>query len=805
FWLEISILCLGCFSTAAAQTAPEMRTGVYNGLPITYQVVDGLAIIEGDIILGPSTRKSDNRVDAAFTSLAPRLWTNNTVPYTIDADIPNQARITGAVKYYNENTPLKFRERTNEANYVRFLRTTIGNGACSSVIGMNGGEQLIRTDDLCGMSTLIHEMGHTIGFFHEQERKDRNRYVTVLPENIDKTKLGNFTIGGLTEQDIAGYEYASLMHYSPFEFSRTTDPVIQTVPAGIPFAEVTVLSPGDLDTLGRMYGQPPASVTVTSNPPGLQLMVDGAPITTPQAFSWTSGSTHMVDVPGPQSTATARYVFARWSDGGEQSHTVTASPESVTLYTANFIRQIQILGTASPAGAGTVAIDTRSQNGYYTPLTRVTLSAVPSAGNYFLRWASVNGASCPVSAPSPNPAAILTRNSNVSCVAVFAQTPVNTITSDPVGRPVTVDGTSSPTPANFSWTPGSSHTIATSSPRSTSASTVRYVFNDWSDGGAAAHGITAANGQTITARFTTQYPLALPAPTASMGSVIADPPSPDGFYDAGTTVQVTANPASGFVLQRWTADLSGTVNPQTLVMDEQKAVGALFNRPANLPAFTPASAASFQISPLSPGEIVTLFGTGLGPSALAGAQLDAAGRVATTVAETRVLFDGVPAPIVYVSANQTSVIVPYAVAGKASTVVTVEYQGKRSTGVIGPVVAAVPALFTSNSSGTGLAAVLNQDGSFNSVSNPAARGSVIVLFGTGEGQTAPGGTDGTITGAPPPQPLVPVSLRIGGKPADILYAGEAPQLVSGVLQVNATVPNDAPPGNASVYLVVGDA
>lgn len=117
----------------------------------------------------------------------------------------------------------------------------------------------------------------------------------------------------------------------------------------------------------------------------------------------------------------------------------------------------------------------------------------------------------------------------------------------------------------------------------------------------------------------------------------------------------------------------------------------------------------------------------------------------------------------------------------------------------------LPGLFTSNSSGAGFASVFNQDGTVNSASNPAPRGSVVVFFGTGEGQTAPAGSDGAITGAPPPKPALLVSMRIGGKPADLLYAGEAPQLVSGVLQVNATVPNDAYPGNASVYLVVGDA
>lgn len=91
---------------------------------------------------------------------------------------------------------------------------------------MIGGEQLIRVDDLCGMPGMIHEMGHAVGFLHEQDRKDRNRYITVLYENIDKTQFGEFPIGGLSEQDLGSYEYASIMHYSPTSFSRTGDPTL---------------------------------------------------------------------------------------------------------------------------------------------------------------------------------------------------------------------------------------------------------------------------------------------------------------------------------------------------------------------------------------------------------------------------------------------------------------------------------------------------------------------------------------------------------------------------------------------------
>jgi hypothetical protein len=230
--------------------------------------------------------------DSAFVSQPPsQLWTNNTVPYVIDPAIPNPTRIMDAITYYNQNTPLKWQARTNEANFVHYMRSTVGDGVCYSSVGMIGGEQFIHVEDTCGEPTMIHEMGHTVGFYHEHERRDRNRHVTVRFENIDKNQFGEFNIAS-AGQDAAAYEYASLMHYAPFEFSKDGLPVMDTVSAGIPFHTYTVFSPGDLDTLFRMYGAAPASTTVASNPPGLQLTVDGAVVASPQKFNWAPRSTH---------------------------------------------------------------------------------------------------------------------------------------------------------------------------------------------------------------------------------------------------------------------------------------------------------------------------------------------------------------------------------------------------------------------------------------------------------------------------------------------------------------------------------
>jgi uncharacterized protein (TIGR03437 family) len=219
-----------------------------------------------------------------------------------------------------------------------------------------------------------------------------------------------------------------------------------------------------------------------------------------------------------------------------------------------------------------------------------------------------------------------------------------------------------------------------------------------------------------------------------------------------------------------------------------------------------ADAASFTTGSIAPGEIITIFGSGLGPDTLAQLRLNAAGLVDTTLAGSRVLFDGVAAPVIYTTNQQLSVVVPYSVASKTSVPVVVEYAGVASAAVTMPVAASRPGIFTMDVSGSGQGAILNEDGSVNSAANPARKGSIVTIFATGEGQTAPGGIDGKLAAGTLPAPVLPVSAAIGSIAADVLYAGAAPTLVAGVFQVNLRVPSNAPTGGAtSVVVRVGGA
>jgi uncharacterized protein (TIGR03437 family) len=192
----------------------------------------------------------------------------------------------------------------------------------------------------------------------------------------------------------------------------------------------------------------------------------------------------------------------------------------------------------------------------------------------------------------------------------------------------------------------------------------------------------------------------------------------------------------------------------------------------------------------------------MGPAELAGATLTANNQFSTSIAGTTVLFDGVPASLLYVRSDTIAAVVPYEVAG-AVTQAEVNYQGAASVPLAVPVTTSTPAFFSADSSGNGQAAALNGDLSANSPSNPAAAGSTIVFYATGAGFTNPGSLDGSLAGMPLPKPLLPVTLKIGGVVADLQYEGAAPGLIAGLLQINATIPASLASGPQSAVLAIG--
>jgi uncharacterized protein (TIGR03437 family) len=216
-----------------------------------------------------------------------------------------------------------------------------------------------------------------------------------------------------------------------------------------------------------------------------------------------------------------------------------------------------------------------------------------------------------------------------------------------------------------------------------------------------------------------------------------------------------------------------------------------------------ATFASLSTTGISPGEIITLYGTELGPTQLTTLQLDSTGTLVTNLLEgTQVLFNGIPGPMIFTTSGQISTIVPYGIAGQSTVSVVVSYLGIQTSSNSFKVVPANPGLFTLNSSGKGDASIIQLDGTVVSSSNPASPGDVLELYGEGYGAISPAFPDGTVVTS---TPMIPVTLLIDGKTVPTSYTGPAYGDVNGVLQINFTVPQQMAPGSHQIQIQVGSA
>jgi uncharacterized protein (TIGR03437 family) len=221
------------------------------------------------------------------------------------------------------------------------------------------------------------------------------------------------------------------------------------------------------------------------------------------------------------------------------------------------------------------------------------------------------------------------------------------------------------------------------------------------------------------------------------------------------------------------------------------------------------NAASYTTGPVSPGELITIFGSGIRPATAAYATVDPrSGKLATTIGGVEVLFNGIPAPMIYASSTQVSAVVPYEMASAANPSVWISYGGQTSSAYQLSLAAAAPSLFAQNASGSGPGAILNQDNTLNGPGHAAGKGSIVQVYMTGEGQTNPPGVTGRITPVGQvgdlPHLVLPIQVWIDGQSAVYTYAGEAPGMVAGVMQVNVQIPANAPSGALSIQVKIGE-
>jgi len=324
-------------------------------------------------------------------------------------------------------------------------------------------------------------------------------------------------------------------------------------------------------------------------------------------------------------------------------------------------------------------------------------------------------------------------------------------------------------------------------------------------------------GSITTAGFITEYSVGMAANCYPVGIAAG----PDGalWFTEGLTARIGRITTDGTITEHSAGMTPGSspygiaAGPDGALWFAEDVASKIGRIAAPVPQITAGgvlNAASYLSGPVSPGEIISIFGTSLGPTAPATLMLDPVGTVSTLIGGVTVTCNGYAAPLTYVSSSQINAIVPYEVAGNSSLSVQVITGGLESNTVSLELAESAPGIFTENSSGQGAGAILNGDSSLNTQAQPAAPGSTIQIFVTGEGMTNPAQPSGTVTpvnttGAGPltPAPQLAVSVTIGNQPAPIVFAGEAPYSVAGVLQVNAVVPATLKSGANPIAVQIG--
>ena len=237
--------------------------------PVMYTVVNGLAIVDGCIILGtvqeveqaaatiranPGLLTDAAQPFAAGIKGAQYRWAGKVVPYVVSPQLPQPERVASAIQHWEEKTSFRFpkRDPAKHPNYVEFVP---GDG-CASSVGCVGGRQFVQLGLGCQVGNIIHEIGHTIGLWHEQSRIDRDKYIEIVWSKVQPAARHNFEQHLIDGEDLGDYDYGSIMHYPPVAFSTDGEITIkakQPLPPGVNMGQREALSAGDLKGVEDLY------------------------------------------------------------------------------------------------------------------------------------------------------------------------------------------------------------------------------------------------------------------------------------------------------------------------------------------------------------------------------------------------------------------------------------------------------------------------------------------------------------------------------------------------------------------------
>jgi len=768
-------------------TSSETRMGMWRGRPVTYQVINSRNIYEGDIILEnvQPTPKADQgggvHSDSVGLANSNYLWPKVNgvaqIPYVIDGASTNP-NLDSAISTYNSTFAgvIQLVPRTTQANYIDINLSGTPNGVCEAEEGdANIGEQFVTGASNCTIATILHEFGHVTGVWHEQSRTDAANYVTFNYANVIKGSIGNFLPAvDNDQQNLTPYDFASVMEYPAFSFSRNGGLPLDSIPPGMPLSNAVGYSAADVEGIMRLYGVAPTEVTVTSNPPSLQVMVDGSPVTTPMTYSWTLNSTHtlavatgvqtlsgiIVDSSNPIQPTTFYYTYGVWNDGGAQSHTITVTPGNgeagfpstapqVATYSANFIQLVPYTAAIFPTGSGAVSVSptpqsyTGASGVFFVARQQATLTAHPISGYNFYEFN--NAPYWLLGGLGANPKTFYVPETGlfVDTTAEFTTYPIYTVDVTPdsfsSNLSVTVDGDFWYTPKNFSpdpgpaydgsaWASGTMHNLDFASGLEPFDFNTQFVFSTWTPGGTA-NPLTVtlpATSQSYIATLTPEYVPATNFNPCGGAATITPASTMGGFYPSGTTLTYTETPStnsggSPWIFTGWSYDLTGTTPSEMLSPADESLVYANFNTtsaPLTITSLSPSSVASGGSA-----FTLTINGTGFTPSG-SGNPIEIVGFN---------FFGGPTFPVTFVSSTELQATVPAtAIASPGTFLLYVE--NFPSAPWSGCAVFAHQPFFVSQGAGNGATTVTATPTSVtfpSTVLNATSTGSTITIKNTG--------------------------------------------------------------------------
>lgn len=630
------VATMSLLATIGSASAANQRYQVYfRGRWVEYLERNGLAISEGDIVLGSANEFAamrdappDLRKALAVTQ-TDFLWPPGTsgvreVPYTYEAG----SNVSQAIASFNATFVgvIQWVPRTTQSDYVAFNLTNLANnqsGSCYSALGRVGGRQEIGGNADCLVWQLLHEMGHAIGLYHTHQAKSAQQFVQVSRAMIDPVRRYLYDpIFDSAQFD--GHDYMSVMHYEYHDSSVTPDiDTMSSIPAGIDLGNHTGYSAADIDAIRRLYSSPAATVIVATNPPGLDVVVDGQQRTTPITLDWKLGSSHLIDVPAQLQTRDGfKFAFGRWSHDGSptpnSAQRWVVEPEidlaghaanfpKVGVLTANFVRLLDIQPYLTGGAFGLLSIMPEvaawpGTQSFYPQLTKFTLTANANAGylNYWY-WEAANTLAGGAGGASQ---ASLRVRADVPTQKVgggFFAAPGVVIQVNGPG----VDGSLRSTitfPDNsqksvaLPWafkTPVGTYKVSVPAIIARSES-VRFVLLgiDGLDNTASGTITTPTTGQgtkIVTVKMEKQFQPVIQVNPTCAGTITLS--NPEQWYPVGTVFSASASPVGGAVFTGWSGTATGSNSTVSVMANDVPELIANFNslsEPFTLSSVTPA-------------------------------------------------------------------------------------------------------------------------------------------------------------------------------------------------------------------------